>query len=283
MQPEMTPIIPVDQVVIHFAGHEFLIVRLPDGRIAVVLRHLCEALELDRWAQTRRIQSQSALAKHLLLVRIKTPGGPQEVHALVTSVLSLWLGGFRLGRLSEEKRALIELLQADAADAFQSHFYQLDAQAHPQQQAKVSQSPQPPLPTPDVSPVSVFDMLRAVINRVEQDHREMEAWKAQVGRQRNEEAAWKAEMQHQMGLQREATEVLWSVVLGNASAPEEALNSEQQQAIQLLLHHQHKVTGQPRAALEHELLMLVGVAEFRHLQQQDWKPIMAWFRQRLGW
>jgi hypothetical protein len=115
VQPEMTPIIAVDQVVIHFAGHDFLVVRLPDGRIAVVLRHLCEALELDRWSQIKRIQSQSALAKHLLLVRIKTPGGSQVVNALVTSVLSLWLGGFRLGRLSKEKRALIELLQSDAA------------------------------------------------------------------------------------------------------------------------------------------------------------------------
>jgi hypothetical protein len=129
----------------------------------------------------------------------------------------------------------------------------------------------------------VFDMLRAVINRVEQDHREMEAWKAQIDRQRNEEAAWKAEMHHQMQLQREATEVLWSVVLGSASAPEGALSTDQQQALQLLLHHQHKVTGQPRAALERELLALVGVAEFRHPQQADWKPIMAWFRQRLGW
>jgi hypothetical protein len=123
MEAQMTPIIPIKQVLISFAGHEFLAVQLPDGRIAVVLRHFCEALDLDLWGQLKRIQANPTLSKNLLLVRIKTPGGPQVVHALVVSALSLGLGGFRLGRHSEEKQALIKLLQTDAADAFNGHFY----------------------------------------------------------------------------------------------------------------------------------------------------------------
>jgi hypothetical protein len=286
MQPEMTPISVIDQAVIRFAGHDFLVVRVPDGRVAVVLSHLCEALDLDRRAQTRRIQSHTALAKHLLLVRIKTPGGPQVVNALVTSALALWLGGFRLGRHSEEKQALIRLLQTDAADAFTSQFYQVDTQA----QAKVSQSPQPSLPTPDMSSMSVFDMLRAiagqivtVTDRMEQEQREMAAWRSSMNRQHDQEVAWMADARHQMQLQREEMDVLWSVILGSASAVEGPLSADHQQTLQLLLHREQQVTGQPRAALERELLKAAGVAELRHLQETDWKQIVAWFRQRLGW
>src|SRR5690348_9575990 len=110
MEPQMTPIIPIMQVLISFAGHTFLAVQLPDGRIAVVFYHFCEALNVSRTSQLRRIQANPTLAKNFLLVRIQTPGGPQDVNVLVVSVLTLWLGGFDLTRLSEEKRRLIVLL-----------------------------------------------------------------------------------------------------------------------------------------------------------------------------
>src|SRR5262245_38912670 len=118
MEPQMTPIIPIAQVLISFAGHDFLAVKLPGGKIAVVFSHFCEVLTLDRWGQVKRIQANPTLAKNFLLVRIHTPGGPQDVNALVVSVLSLWLGGFDLARLSEEKRRLIILLQEYAEEAF---------------------------------------------------------------------------------------------------------------------------------------------------------------------
>jgi hypothetical protein len=44
----------------------------------------------------------------------------------------------------------------------------------------------------------------------------------------------------------------------------------------------HRTTGQPLAAIKRELLKMVGAAESGHLQEADWKQIVAWFRQRLG-
>jgi hypothetical protein len=281
MNPQMTPILPLEQATFSFAGYEFLIVRLPNGSVAVIFRHLCEALDLDRRSQTRRIQANSVLAKHLVLVRIETPGGPQVVNALMVSVLSLWLGGFRLGRLSEEKQALIKLLQTDAADAFNSHFYKAASQPAPPKPGPATPSLPPP-PASQTPLPSLPEMFQALGTHVGQEIQRLEAQLASLGRQHQTDVAFLAEAHHHMQLQDERIEVLWSVLLGSAAASEDALSADQQHTLELLLHYHQRATGQPRAVTEREVLKLVGAAELRNLEQRDWKPILTWFRQRLG-
>ncbi len=306
MQPEMTPIIPLEQIAITFAGYTFLVVRLPDGRISVVFNHLCQALALSRRAQTRRIERHPLLAKHFLLARIKTNGGPQVVNVLVVLVMPLWLGGFDLTRLSEEKRGLIIALMEDAEEAF-SRPFEDNSQARPQQQTKATLSPSP-LPPQDEAALTAPELLRSAASRieqkdqrietrlagVEQDNQKLEARLTSVeqenqrleamlvtrDRQQMEEAAWRAEMQHQMQLQQGEIEVLWSVVLSSAAAGEDALSAERQQALQLLLRYHQRVTGQPLATIRRELLGVVGAASLDHLRESDWRQIVNWFRQQ---
>lgn len=275
MQSEMTPLIPEQQVLISFAGHNFVAVRLPGGKIAVVFNHFCEALDLDRWGQTKRIQANSTLSKNFLLVRIQTPGGPQVVNALVITALSLWLGGFRLGRFSEEKRALLKLLQTDAPDAFNSHFYKMDTQVRQQQQTEAPSHIQQSAPQQIATPLSVPEMFRALADRIEQDE-------LKRARQQDEDAARQAETQHEVQLMREEIAVLWSVLLSRESAGEGALSADHHQSLELLMDLDHRTTGQPLAAIRRELLKVVGAAGLGHLQESDWKQIVAWFRQRLG-
>ena len=54
-QPEKVWI-PVEQDTIPFYGHDLVAVRLDDGRIAAVLRWLCEGLHLDPLGQLQRIE-----------------------------------------------------------------------------------------------------------------------------------------------------------------------------------------------------------------------------------
>jgi hypothetical protein len=224
MEPQMTPIIPIAQVLISFAGYQFLAVRLPDGRIAIVFRHLCESLNLSRPPQVERIKANPTLAKNFLLVRIQTPGGPQDVNALVVSALSLWLGGFDLTRLSEEKCRLIILLQEDAEEAFSRPF--VVTPLEPPQQPKAP--PPPPLQFNQV-PLSVYDLHRALVSRMEQeaqellarltraeqenlrlaeqlsrvleDYRRLELWITNIDRQQMNQVAWMAERGHGMDVQ----------------------------------------------------------------------------------
>jgi hypothetical protein len=51
---------PVDQAVVPFYGHELVAARLVDGRIAAVLRWLCEGMGLEITAQQQRICRKAA-------------------------------------------------------------------------------------------------------------------------------------------------------------------------------------------------------------------------------
>ena len=60
-EPEQA-LIPVEQDVVPFDSQTIVAVRLPDGRIAATLRHMCEALQLDRYGQVRRIRDDETVA-----------------------------------------------------------------------------------------------------------------------------------------------------------------------------------------------------------------------------
>src|SRR5258706_9622988 len=49
-------LVPAEQATIRFYDREIIAVRLPDGRIAAALRSMCDALQLERYSQVRRIR-----------------------------------------------------------------------------------------------------------------------------------------------------------------------------------------------------------------------------------
>jgi hypothetical protein len=304
VKTSLTPLIPVDQSVVTIAGHEIPAVRLSDGNVGAPLRAFCEMLHLDYSTQVQKVRTHPAIYDKLVLVLLKTSGGSQEANIIIAEAIPIWLTSMHISRVAPQSRELLRICQRDAARTIRSKFFPevqgqqqsipprpkpstpQQQQSTPKQEPKQSppprSAPQPaPLPPPDVPSMSVYDMLRAVINRMEQEHRETEARQARIDREHHEDVAWKAEMHHQMQLQREQTEVLWSVILGSASANEGALSADHLQMLELMMSYHQKVTGQPRAAIQRELLATVGVAELRHLQETDWKQIVGWFRQRL--
>jgi hypothetical protein len=147
MDPKGSALIPVKQTFITLAGYQFLVVQVPDGRIAIVLSYLCEALGVDRKSQTRRIQEHPLLAEHLVTVQIETPKGERIVNALVVWALSGWLSGFQLARLSEEKQEVILVLQREAFNTFVRPFFT------PEQPTSSPKQP-PPQPEPEPEPAA---------------------------------------------------------------------------------------------------------------------------------
>jgi hypothetical protein len=76
-------LIPIEQHSLTFYGKPIIVVRLPDGRPGVVLRFLCENLQIDTNAQVQRIQRSEAMAEDLVFTRVETPGGAQRMATLV--------------------------------------------------------------------------------------------------------------------------------------------------------------------------------------------------------
>ena len=68
-------ILPVEQDTVPFYDRQIIAARLPDGRIAASLRNMCDALQLERQGQVRRIRDDDTLADQLVPVRVETDGG----------------------------------------------------------------------------------------------------------------------------------------------------------------------------------------------------------------
>jgi hypothetical protein len=264
MKAGMTPIIPIKQIVISFAGHDFLAVQLLGGGIAVVFRHFCEALNLDLRGQVKRIQANPTLSKNFLLVRITTPGGPQVVYALAISVLSLWLGGFQLTRLSEEKRRLIIQLQEDAEAAFSRPFTTSETMKPPKSE------PLPPQEQGEPS-LSGHDLLRLALNRLEQEDQQQEARlveRIEEGQQQS--GARFARIERRLQKLQEEVLALRPAQNDHPPAAGAVLSEEQEEVLHMLLYCAKLITGEPQEQLQRELLAVAGVAEVSQIRQADW-------------
>lgn len=72
-------LIPAEQDTITFHGKSLIVVRLPDGRNGVVVRWLCENLNLSSAGQIERIKRTEAIADDLVYVRIETSSAVQNM------------------------------------------------------------------------------------------------------------------------------------------------------------------------------------------------------------
>src|SRR5436305_10491094 len=76
-EQDSSPLVPIEQQTIVFYGKPLVVVRLPDGRPGIVLRHFCDNLQLEPTSQVRRIKRTEAIADDLVYTQIQTDGGPQ--------------------------------------------------------------------------------------------------------------------------------------------------------------------------------------------------------------
>jgi len=103
-EQDSSPLVPIEQQTILFYGKPLVVVRLPDGRPGIVLRNLCDNLQLEPTSQVRRIKRTEAIADDLVYTLIQTDGGPQIMPTLVLRAAPFWLAGIDPKRVREEIR-----------------------------------------------------------------------------------------------------------------------------------------------------------------------------------
>jgi hypothetical protein len=116
---------PVEQKTVIFYGDELVAVRTNDNHVYVSVRHLCDALGLDRPSQVRRIKRNEVLADgYQGDVKIESPGGAQPAGVLRVDLVPLWLTGIRIKAVRPELQDRLGKYQREAAkvlwEAFQS-------------------------------------------------------------------------------------------------------------------------------------------------------------------
>ena len=95
-------VVPVDEKQVDFYGDELTAVRL-DSDIYVSVRHLCDALGLDRASQARRMRRDEILVDgYKGGVMVTSPGGRQRTGMLRVDLVPFWLAKVDVSRVREE-------------------------------------------------------------------------------------------------------------------------------------------------------------------------------------
>ena len=113
---------PLTAAIVMCCQQPIMAVQLPDGRVAATILSFCKVLSLNYSGQLQKIRRNEFLAKHLLIVPIRTKGGVQEMDVLVAKALPRWLSTLQVSRLAPEKQQLAYALQQQAEDALEHHF-----------------------------------------------------------------------------------------------------------------------------------------------------------------
>ena len=152
-EQESQTLIPIEQDTLTFHGKPLIVVRLPDGRNGVVLRWLCENLNLLPAGQVRRIRRTESITDDLVYVRIQTDGGPQNMPTLVLHAIPYWLATIDTRRMDKDdpRRAEILAYQRDAVDALYAWASTPRAVVTPTNVVPAEPITQPARPAPDAS------------------------------------------------------------------------------------------------------------------------------------
>jgi len=118
------PLSVIKQKTVDFYNDELTAIRADDGQVYVSVRHMCEALGIQRpQRQTDRIKRDEVLSDGLQRVPIMGTRGRQITYVLRVDLVPLWLTGLEISRVGEEVQDKIIRYKREAAkvlwEAFQ--------------------------------------------------------------------------------------------------------------------------------------------------------------------
>ncbi len=259
-------LIPIEQAAVPFYGRELVAVRLADGRIAAVLRWLCEGMQLHPDAQVRRIRRKTALKDDLLMVRVDTEGGPQTMPALTLHGLPGWLYTIDETRLgSEEAREAVLLFQHEATDVLSQHFSRRQAQLTAASTLIPSQPiSEPERPARDAGRTTWIEYHQAMVAWLEWQE-DIEQWRGHV----------ESRLESHEAILQLVPEILERL------GPE-TLTPEHQRTVQHAVKRLHDVGGSAYASIYADLGEHFHVAKYDQIPEACWEDVAEWFKIRIN-
>jgi hypothetical protein len=268
---------PVEQDSILFHGEQIVAVRLGDGRICVVLRWICESLNLQPGGQVRKIERTSATAKELVRVRVQTRGGRQNMPAITLRGFSPWMLSINPNEIKadtpaeeERIRVLVIAYQEEAKDVLYEHFVRrrpaLPAPGGAVIPAEPAQPQEPEAEATDAEQAAYYENLAV-----------WALWKASqhAQRWRGGIEVWRGEIESRLEGQ-EAMGGLLPEILERLGP--EKLTSEHQQLVQYHVGKLHEATGKHQGTIHAELKTAFKVPRYQELLEDDWPKVEHWFR-----
>jgi hypothetical protein len=268
---EQEPVVdPVEQDAVQFHEHEIIAVRLADGRIGVVLRWVCETLNLDAQAQVRRIQRTASITNELVRVRVQTSGGKQTMPTLTLRGFPTWILGINPGEVkgdteeAEHIRQMIIAYQVEAVDVLYAHFANKMRPALPEPRAAIVQPMIEPGPEASHEEKATYHETMSLWHRWQADYH-MQKWRKEV--QEKQEViiegektmgGFIADIQERMGPQR--------------------ITPEHQGLVQFYVSELSKAKNKHRGTIFTSLHIAFRVPRYEELLESDWARIEQWFK-----
>jgi hypothetical protein len=267
-------IIPAGQQTLSFYGKPILVVRLPDGRPAIVLRSFCENMQIDTNGQVKRIRRTEAIADDLINgVRIERPaeeGGPQAMAALVLRAVPFWLAGIDPKRVREEIRSDILRYQREVVDVLYAWAQTLipttiSATTEGQTSELV---PAEPITTPT----------RPEQGAGLEEWREYYLRMAAVIEWQMDVEQWRGSIESRL----EGVEAIVGVIpeILDRLGPE-TINTQHQHQIQTFVKRLHEVTGKTYGTIYDDLRHAFNKPRYQELLEAEWPQVERWFLTRI--
>jgi hypothetical protein len=260
---------PTKQAMVRIAGHEILAIYTADGKIGAGVRMICDLLGLARPPQMHKLQTDPDFRDCLILAKVEIAGQKRLAYFIIAEFIPLWLKGIHSSKVAPQARETLEEFRSVAVETLRAFF---SPETRAKQQSAPPKPPPSSPPAQDASEVSEYDMLRAVIHRMEEKDRQKEARFAH-------QEAWLARLERK---QDEELAQVWAAIRKLSAAPESRLADEHEEMLHILLYCAHRITSQPMEELEREALAAAGVAEAGQVREAAWNRVMAWLLPLLG-
>ncbi|MFL5626275.1 MAG: phage antirepressor N-terminal domain-containing protein [Ktedonobacteraceae bacterium] len=262
LEQKSQAVIPAEQDTLTFHGKPLIVVRLPDGRAGVVLRWLCENLNLTSENQIRRIRRTEVIADDLVYVQVQTDGGPQNMATLVLHGVAYWLATIDTRRMdkADPRRAEILAYQRDAVDALYAWASTPRAIAAPTKLVPSEPVTEPARPGPDASNDDWIIYHQQMLQVLEW-RRDIEQWRGGVETRLE-------------GL--EAMTDLIPEILERLGP--EKITPEHQNMVKHYVEQLMKATGKPRGTIYSNLYTAFNVPRYQEIPEDEWPQVERWFK-----
>lgn len=259
-QEESASLIPTEQQTILFYGKPIVVVRLPDGRPGVVLRYICDNLQIATNGQVARIKRTEVIVDDLVYCQVQTDGGPQIMPTLVLHAVPFWLSGIDPKRVREETRPEILRYQREVVDVLYAWAQSPVAIATPH-----ALVPTEPIAKP-IAPAESADMEAWRVY-----YQQMIIW---IDWQRDIET-WRGSVESRLEGLEQVTNLIPEIL--ERLGPQ-TLTSEHQQGIREFARQLHELTGKPYPTIWEDIKTAFRVAKYVDIREVDWPLVVKWFQ-----
>lgn len=251
---------PIEQQTLLFYGKPIVVVRLPDGQPGVVLRFLCENLQIDTAAQTQRIRRTEAIAEDLVFALVETEGGSQRMAVLILHAVPFWLAGIDPRRVREEIRPEIVRYQREVVDVLYAWAQSSKAVVAPPRHVAAEHITKPQVPTDDANLGAWREYYWQMVRWID--------WQQDI-------EAWRGSVESRLESLEEVTDLIPEILerLGPHT-----LTPDHQRAVQKYVQQLHELSAKPYGMIYESLKSSFGVPRYADISDQDWPRVVQWFR-----